>query len=302
MVSCHMDTVDTKKREQPDAEKIELIKSLISSNPSWNRRRLSVELATRWDWRAPNGTLRDIACRQYLLKLHRCGSINLPPPQRPSNNDHRRWKIPEIVHNKTPIQAPLAELQPLHVCPVRDRQEDRRLIKCLIDRYHYLGYRGSPGETLSYLIYDRHQRLLACLIFGAAAWSGQARDQFIGWDPSTRRQNLFLVVNNQRFLILPWVQCPSLASHILSLVCKRLSRDYLFYFKHPVYLAETFIDSEKFHGTCYRAANWIYLGQTKGRTRNDRFTSIVASIKNIYVYPLNRRFKKSLCQIFLDLQ
>jgi hypothetical protein len=302
MVPCDMDTVDTKKCEQTDTEKIEIIKAFISSNPSWNRRRLSIELATRWDWRAPNGALRDMACRQYLLKLHRRGSITLPNPQRPSNNDHSRWKIPEIAHNNTPIHAPLAELQPLHLCLVRNKQEDRLLIKCLIDQYHYLGYRGSPGETLSYLIYDRHQRLLACLVFGAAAWSGQARDRFIGWDPSTRRQNLFLIVNNQRFLILPWVQSPSLASHILSLVCKRLSSDYLFYFNHPVYLVETFIDSEKFLGTCYRAANWIYLGQTKGRTRNDRFTSIKAPIKNVYVHPLNRRFKKSLCQTILDSQ
>ena len=275
-------------------EDIHSIRKLIDDHPSWSRRQISQELATLWNWRAANGTLRDMACRTYLLKLHRRNFICLPSPRKTANNDYRRWNIPDIVHTTDPIHAPLADLQPLQILPVRDHRQQRQLIKCLIHRYHYLGYRGSPGETLAYLVYDRQQRLLACLLFGAAAWSLKPRDQFIGWNADVRKQNLSFIVNHQRFLILPWVQSYNLASHILGQIAHRIGADYQHYFAHPVYLLETFVHPQKFRGTCYQAANWIDLGPTTGRTRNDRYTTIHQPVKDIYVYPLTRQFQPLL--------
>ncbi len=273
---------------------IEVIKKLIKDYPTWNRRRLSIKLETLWNWRTPNGALRDMACRTYLLKLDRQGLIQLPSAQRPSNNDHRRWKISHSPHSQEPVDAQLSELRPLQIIPVRENQEQRKLVKCLIDLYHYLGYRGTAGESLPYLIYDRYNRLLACLLFTAAAWTIKPRDSFIGWNTNIRRKNLPFVINNQRFLILPWVKCYNLASHILSQISKRISSDYQLYFQHPLYLMETFVHSEKFHGASYQAANWIRLGQTTGRTRNDRYNTVKEPIKHIYIYPLEKNFRQLL--------
>ncbi len=295
-----MDAIVNAQSQLNSPDDIEIIQELIRTNPTWNRRRLSRELASLWNWRAPNGTLRDMACRTYLLKLHRRGSITLPTPQKPANNDHRRWKIPDVPHSKTPIETPLKDLTPLIITPVRTNLEHRNLIKCLIHRYHHLGYRGSPGESLYYLIQDCRLRTVACLIFGAAAWSLKERDRLIGWDKNARKQNLPSIINNQRFLILPWVKCVNLASHILGQIAKRIAVDYQHYFNHPVYLLETFVQTERFHGTCYQAANWICLGQTTGRTRNDRYSTIKDPIKDIYIYPLQKNFRQLLVNHKLD--
>jgi len=278
------------------ADHISGIRKLIDDHPTWSRRQISQELAARWNWRAANGVLRDMACRTHLLKLHRRNLICLPSPRRSANNDYRRWTIPDVPHTTDPIQAPLADLQPLHIIPVREDPLQRQLLKCLIHRYHYLGYRGSPGESLAYLVYDRQQRLLACLLFGAAAWRLKPRDQFIGWNATIGKQNLPLIVNNQRFLVLPWVQSCHLASHVLGQIAHRIAADYQRYFAHPVYLLETFVHPQKFRGTCYQAANWIYLGQTTGRTRYDRYSTIQQPCKDIYVYPLTSQFQSLLAE------
>lgn len=277
------------------AVNVELVRQLLRDHPSWNRSRLSRELAQRWNWRTAQGTLRDIACRTLLLKLERQGHIRLPPPQRPANNDYRRWKLLDVPHARDPIVATLDQLRPLHCLAAHADSQHRNLVKCLLQRYHYLGYRGSPGESIWYLLYDRQQRLLGCLLFGCAAWKVQARDQFIGWTPKQRAANLPVVVNNQRFLILPWVRCPHLASHALSLAARGVSDQYQQRYGHPVFLLETFVDTERFRGTCYRAANWIRLGPTQGRGRNDGRHQLRVPVKDVYVRPLQRDFQQRLC-------
>ena len=147
---------------------------------------------------------------------------------------------------------------------------------------------------MKYLIFDREDRPLACLLFGSAAWKTLPRDEFIGWNVSARKANLNLITNNMRFLILPWVKVPHLASHILGKVARRISSDWIKRYSHPIYMLETFVEKERFHGTCYRAANWTWVGQTKGRSRNDRYTTLKVPIKDIYLYPLVKRFREAL--------
>jgi hypothetical protein len=171
---------------------------------------------------------------------------------------------------------------------------DLSLFRTFLSKYHYLGYSGSVGENLKYLVFDRQGRPLACLLFGSAAWKTAPRDRYIGWDDLARRRNLALVTNNMRFLIMPWVKVAHLASYVLGYVSRRICSDWEERYGHPVHLLETFVDTELFRGTCYRAANWIYVGQTKGRTRNDRNTRIRMPLKDMYLYPLDRHAFKML--------
>jgi hypothetical protein len=184
---------------------------------------------------------------------------------------------------------------PLQISSVVPGSHDVRLFSCLLSRYHYLGLKNTVGENMKYLVRDRADRPLACLLYGSAAWKTASRDAFIGWAPPIREKNLGYVTNNTRFLILPWVQVPHLASHVLSHVSRRVSDDWEAKYGHPIYLLETFVDRTRFAGTCYRAANWILIGQTKGRTRNDRTRSIEVPVKDIYVYPLRKHFRTALC-------
>jgi hypothetical protein len=278
------------------ATDVEFIQRLLNDHPGWNRTRLSEELCRIWNWCTPSGHYKETACRTLLLKLHRCGHIQLPPPQRPANNDYRLWKFPDLSYPRDPVKTSLATLIPLVIVPVQGEQAHRKLIKCLLHHHHYLGYRGTPGESIGYLVYDRHRRIIACLTFGAAAWKIAPRDNFIAWDPVTRVRNLSHLTNNLRFLILPWVQVPNLASHILSRVVKRLNNDWIIHYKHPLYLVETFVDISQFDGASYKAANWIRVGQTKGRSRQDRKRTLRVPIKDIYLYPLQKFFKEKLNQ------
>jgi len=273
---------------------IELIRSLLRDHPEWNRRRLSRELCVLWVWQDAKGRMRDMACRTLLLKLHNSGEITLPQPQRPCNNDHRRWSVPELTIETDPISAELPDLLPLSIVTADSDLRHRQLVKHLLHHHHYLGYRGSPGESVWYLIRDRNGRVVACLTFAAAARALKPRDSWIGWNAATRARNLQMIANNQRFLIPPWVRVPNLASHILSLVSRRLSLDWEAKYGHPLRLLETFVDSPRFSGTCYRAANWQCLGQTTGRTRNGPNQSCQALAKAIYVYPLSRDFRREL--------
>ena len=275
------------------APDVEFIQRLLNDHPGWNRTRLSEELCRIWNWCTASGHYKGTACRTLLLKLHRRGHLQLPPPQRPANNDYRLWKFPDLPYPRDSVKTSLATLIPLVIVPVHGEQAHQQLIKCLLHHHHYLGYRGTPGESIGYLVYDRHHRVVACLTFGAAAWKIAPRDNFIAWDPATRMQNLSYLTNNLRFLIFPWVQVPNLASHILSCAVKRLNNDWITHYKHPLYLVETFVDISKFDGTSYRAANWIRIGQTKGRTRQDRYRTLTVPIKDIYLYPLHKSFKKS---------
>lgn len=273
---------------------VQLIRRLIKENPSWHRTHLSRELCIRWNWRASNGQLKDMACRTLLLKLEGMGHLRLPPRRSPSVNHFRNQSIPFISHETSPIAGELNQLGPVQVSPVQHPAQEA-LFASLLHRYHYLGYRGSVGENLKYLVLDNSDRPLACLLFGSAAWKTAPRDEFIGWDPKTRQRNLSFLTNNMRFLILPWVRVAQLASHILGQVAKRICDDWISKYGHPVHLLETFVQRDRFRGTCYKAANWIYVGDTQGRTRNDRESTLRVPTKAVYVYPLAKNMRHVLC-------
>jgi hypothetical protein len=274
---------------------INLINRLLVENPTWNRTRLSQELCSLWNWHTPNGRLKDMACRTFLLKLERKGDITLPARQGPAkiNQSHNR-KIKDIPHSTDNIHCSLKDLTPLRISLINPGQQNAALYRCLLSRYHYIGYKNSVGENMKYLLRDRHGRPLACLLFGSAAWKTGGRDTLIGWSPPVREQNLQLITNNTRFLILPWVKVPCLASHVLSLTAKRICSDWQEKYAHRIHLLETFVDRDRFAGTCYRAANWIFAGQTTGRSRNDRSHTIKVPVKDIYILPLSRNFRREL--------
>lgn len=267
---------------------IERIQTLLKNNPSWGRTKLSEELCRLWDWRTADGRLKDMACRTLLLKLDRAGIIGLPARKRPSTNGFRNRSLTDVPHDTKVIQCCIQEVQPLNILPVQQTSTELSLFKCLLAKYHYLGFRNTVGENIKYLIRDNKNRPLACLLFGSAAWKCAYRDNFIGWDNQAHARNLSFITNNTRFLILPWVRIPHLASHILGRVAKRISADWESKYGHPIYLLETFVDRSRFQGTCYQAANWTRVGQTRGRTRNDCNHTIKTPIKDIYLYPLTR--------------
>jgi len=272
---------------------IESIREMIKANPSWGRSRLSKELALLWNWRALSGQLKDMACRNFLLKLEKRGYISLPAPRWSCRKAGGKAPIPYVPHKSTVIAGKLRSLAPLRIEVVKDK-DLLVLFKCLLSCYHYLGFSRTVGENLKYLVFDEKDNPLACLLFGSAAWKILPRDNFIGWDVETRKANLHLLTNNMRFLILPWVKVPHLASHILGRVARRISSDWINRYNHPIYILETFVEKERFRGTCYQAANWIYVGETKGRSRNDRYSILKVPIKDIYLYPLSKRFRELL--------
>jgi len=280
-------------REVSDAD-IELIRSLMVAHPKWGRTPLSVELCRRWNWCNAQGRFKDMAARTLLLKLERAGYIQLPPRQRPSPNASRNRRIPAAPAPAEPIHTVLRDLQPLLVNIVAPGSDNARMFDGLLAHEHYLGHRTTVGENLRYLVRDRQGRTVACVLFGSAAWKCADRDAFIGWDRAAREHNLQHMTNNTRFLIPSWVQVPHLASHVLGLIARRIRSDWQAKYGHPVYALETFVDRSRFKGTCYRAANWMRLGATKGRTRNDRAHSIKAPIKDVYLYPLIADFRARL--------
>lgn len=269
---------------------ITLIRSLLRQNPSWSRRRLSQELCGRWNWRNGKGHIKDMACRLLLLKLEGMGQIRLPARRagRPNHLGYRH--IADMAHEQSAIESDLKALLPVRVEPLAAGEPRLCLFKFLLQRYHYLGLHACVGETLKYMAHDRHGRLVACMLFAAAAWKVKARDDFIGWDASSRKRNLFLLANNSRFLVLPWVGVKNLASHILGKVCGRLSADWIDKYGHPIHLLETFVERDRFRGTCYRAAGWRRVGATTGRSRNDKDFTLRVPVKDIYLLPLSHDF------------
>ena len=272
---------------------IEFIREMIKVNPSWGRTRLSKELALLWNWRAANGQLKDMACRTFLLKLERRGYLTLPPRLYSHRKVRKRLPSPYVPHKTTLIASRLDRLLPLKIQVVKEK-DLLKLFKCLLSSYHYLGFSRIVGENMKYLVFDEKDNPVACLLFGSAAWKTLPRDNFISWDEARRRANLHFLTNNMRFLILPWVKVPHLASHILGKVARRISSDWIKRYHHPIYMLETFVEKERFRGTSYQAANWIYVGQSKGRSRNDRYRSLKVPIKDIYLYPLVKRFRNAL--------
>lgn len=274
---------------------IEFIKQLLADYPTWNRSRLSRELCEIWHWHRPDGQVKDMACRTLLLKLERAGHLTLPARQGPSPNQFRTRSKVMVFHRTEEIHDRLQDLTPLQITQVSPRAKDHALFNCLLSQYHYLGHRTTVGENMKYLVQDGQGRPLACVLFGSAAWKTAPRDAFIGWDHPVRERNLIQITNNTRFLILPWVQVRNLASHILSLISRRIATDWLRKYSHPIYLLETFVDRSRFRGTCYQAANWTCVGQTQGRTRNNRDHLAHVPVKDVYVYPLTKQFRRELC-------
>lgn len=273
---------------------IDFIRLLIADNPTWHRRKLSVALAEAWDWRNAKGDLKDMASRTLMLKLHDRGAIELPPRRRPPTKRTTQGQIQTVLHDTSPIEALLRALQPLKVITVTPRSAYEPLYNCFLASYHYLGYTGTVGENMKYLILDNQDRPLACLLFGSSAWSAAERDAHIGWDRETRQRNVNFTTNNTRFLVLPWVRVKCLASHVLGLVTRRIGQDWQARYGHPIYCLETFVERARFRGTCYQAANWQCVGQTRGRSRNDRYTNLSVPVKDIYLYPLQRDYRQQL--------
>jgi hypothetical protein len=270
------------------------VRGLVAERPGWSRRRLALELCRQWQWHNASGQIKDMAARSFLDKLEARGCIQLPPRQRRRGPGFapRLAVLPPAPSAE--LKEFLAPLRPLQWQVFSARQPQAARFNAYLARYHYLPYRSTVGENLGYLVQDCHGRDLACALFGAAAWKIQPRDAFIGWTANERKAHLGRVVNNSRFLILPWVRVPELASHILGRVARRLARDWQAHYSHPVVLLETFVERDRFRGSCYRAANWICVGQTQGRTRQDRQHQLQAPVKDIWVYPLQANFRKQL--------
>ena len=277
------------------AEDIVFIRRLIAQNPHLSRRRLSAKLCEAWYWKQANGALRDMVCRGLLLMLHRAGEIELPTVRQVSLNPFVQRDKPQAVPiDRVPLNCTLAELRPLSVQQVR-RTFQEPLFNSLIEQHHYLGYEQPVGEHLKYLVWAQG-RPIACMTWSSAPRHLGSRDRHIGWSAEARRRNIRFVAYNTRFLILPWVDVPHLASHILGRIAGSLSNDWKQLYGHPVYFAETFIDPGRFRGTCYRAANWKLLGLTTGRGKDSVSKRPNRSIKEVLGYPLTPRFRELLSQ------
>lgn len=261
--------------------------------PLWNRTRLSRQLCEHWDWHNRAGRLKDMACRSLLLKLEERGLITLPPRRTASVNGLRNRQIREVECPTSPVECGLAELQPRQVIPVENPQ-DAALFRFLLARYHYLSYGNTVGENVKYLARAPDGRPVAALLFGAAAWKCAARDAWIGWSTSQRRERLLLVANNSRFLVAPWVRVPSLGSHALGVAASRIGQDWEHKYGHGIELLETFVQGERFAGVCYQAAGWRHVGRTTGRTRNDNRRAPPGLPKEIFLKPLRADWKERL--------
>ena len=286
-----MEAILTYRGRAITADTIAFIRAQLAATPDVTRRALSRQLCEAWSWRQPNGTLCDALCRSLLLQLHRAGYIALPAGRWTPGRRRRPRPAPVLIDD-TPITGPLATLRPLAVHQVR-RTPEEPLFDSLLAQYHYLGYRYPVGEHLKYLV-EARGRPLGCVAWSSAPRHLGARDRFIGWPPEVRRRNLRFLAYNTRFLILPWVQVPHLASHVLGRMATRVATDWQAVYGHPVYWLETFVDPARFRGTCYRAANWIVLGRTTGRGKAAPSLAEHRSVKEILGLPLTPDFRARL--------
>ncbi|MCP3679586.1 MAG: DUF4338 domain-containing protein [Gammaproteobacteria bacterium] len=272
---------------------VEFVNKLISENPDDSRWALSRKLCREWNWVQPNGVLRDMVCRGFLLRLESAGYIKLPPRKSTPNNPlvNRRKPLPVAV-DQTPIETSLSSIQPLEIRQVRGTKYEK-VFNGLIAQYHYLGYCHPVGEHLKYIVYAEG-RPIVCFSWSSAPRHIGCRDRYIGWSSEQRKKNIHLIAYNSRFLIVPWVRSSCLASHLLSRIAKVLRSDWERLYHHPIYFLETFVDTERFEGTCYKAANWVYLGKTTGRGKNDQTNKPNRSIKAVWGYPLAKNFRRLL--------
>jgi len=272
---------------------VSFIRKLIAEHPDDSRRALSQKLCEAWNWRQSNGVLRDMVCRGFMLRLDSVGLIKLPPKRCSPNNPFVNRKKPQkIVIKESSINAPLSTIRPLEVHQVRYTTSEK-LFNSLIEEYHYLDYCHPVGEHLKYLFFSKGDPI-ACMSWSSASLHIGCRDKFIGWSVDVRKKNIHMIAYNSRFLILPFVKSPYLASHILGIISKILPVDWKKIYNHPIHYLETFVDTERFKGTCYKAANWQYIGKTTGRGKKDKTHKINRSIKAVWGYPLSKKFKEVL--------
>ena len=270
------------------------IRQLIADHPTATRARLSRLVCEHLGWRRDDGRLKDMSCRVAMLRMQDEGLLQLPPPRNGNNNGKPYLRRTPLAEPAPPIEAASPRrLADLHLQLVTDRH-DSHLHNEFLERYHYLGYQPLPGAQLRYFA-RAEGRIVALLGFGAAAWKTRPRDLFIGWTAEQREARLHLVANNARFLILPWVRCKNLASCILAMAARRIAPDWQLHYGHSPVLLETFVEKPRFRGTCYRAANWSLLGETRGRGKLDVHHQALLPKKAVWVYPLRRDFRKALC-------
>ena len=273
------------------------LNSIVQNNPDWSRHKITKYICTQWDWKTYTGQLKTFAARSLINKLEQQNLVVLPPiqvnfrrPPRPAYPE--QFKQPQ----KYPVKGSLHNHSPLSIkIPSANSYEDH-CAGYYLKNFHYLGFNRTVGENLKYLIKDRNGRDVACLLFGSAAWKIAPRDKFIGWKSKERENNLNFLTNNTRFLILPWVNIPNLASHILGAIARRIQKDWMTRYAHPVHMMETFVDTSRFQGTCYKAANWKYIGKTKGRSRQDKQHKLSVPVKTIWILPLTKNFHQVLGQ------
>ena len=258
------------------------------------RAEIARKVCSTWGWVKPDGGLKVMSCKVLLLKLHRSGIITLPAAQSASGNTARSVDFTKAGAPADPIEDPVGKLQPIQLERVRTKQQSY-LWNELMGRYHYLGYKTLPGAQIRYLI-RCHVGLLGAIGFSAAAWKVQPRDSWIGWAPAVQKGKLHFIVNNSRFLILPWVKSKNLASHILSLCAKQIPIDWQETYDYTPLLMETFVEKDRFAGTCYKAANWTFVGVTQGRGKLDQFKQRLLPIKDIYLFPLQKHFRQMMIQ------
>ncbi len=280
-------------REFSDGD-IQAIKLLMAQNPSLKRTPLSRKLCELLDWTKPNGELKDMTCRVALLRMQADGLITLPPSRMPGGRGRPHFPPTAATDAQTPLLQPVHELDSLTLRPVKGTPASR-LWNEYIARYHYLGYTPMSGSQLRYNVFAGEQ-LVALLSFGASAWKLAGRERYIGWQERERLRNLQLVVNNARFLILPWIQSKGLASKILSKIARQLPVDWQQRYGYRPVLFETFVESERHRGTCYKAANWVHVGQTVGRGKKSAVHRQIIPIKDIWLYPLRKDFVSVLCR------
>lgn len=273
------------------AQDLDFIRDIISGHYSKGRSYISRLLCESWGWVQANGKIKEYAARDLLLRLEEAALIELPPRLRPKNNLKQRSfdQIPLFI--KQELTGSVGSYSALTIRLVSS--QEHYLWNYLVYHYHYLGLPTLVGEHLRHFAFVGGQ-VVACLAWTSAAWKVKARDQFIGWDEPTKRKNLYLIANNSRFLILPWIKIKYLGSKILSLSLRRLSNDWQKTYGHPLYLAESFVDHSRFKGTCYQAANWNYVGQTKGSAKKGNDYHYHGRPKAIYLYPLHRHFRRLL--------
>jgi len=277
-------------------QQIQQIGQWVVQNPGWSRYQLSRELCVRWQWIRPNGQLADMAARSFLNKLHQRALIELPPVRRASPNRMKHRRLEHVALDSSPLEGELPPLGPLDLWEVSRDARRRGVFETLLATEHYLGYRSSVGENLKYLLCTAQGRPVAAWLFGAAAWRCGVRDQWIGWTDEQRAGGLQRLTNNTRFLIPRWVRVPGLASWGWSRIARRLAGDWQAKYGHGLELVETFVDRSRFGGVCYAASNWLELGQTQGRSREDRQHRMQVPVKAVYVYPLSRQARQRLCQ------